>query len=291
MKLFLLALTLSSTVFSYELIKVQAVSSSQTTFVTRQGKKDGIIVGQKATFTSENMSFIAKAKNVSREYTQWESDSKNLRIPFQVGETLTYNQSEDHIWTLTPYETRKKYLKRYNYQEKRALLLRTSIAKALSSSVSGASADSEKSRGGFFFEGLYEFSLNERFLMAAGLRYEKETSNFDTTEFETYRSMLVAEITYIFKPLLKMDETRPFVSLGIGYGYSQTSATGYSGTGTAMLLPAVKIGMSTPLSDQFEFVTDLGMESLATLESADGTDDVRTTQLNGKVTFGIRKYY
>mgnify|MGYP000362647396 CR=1 FL=1 len=79
---------------AFELIIVQGVSQKKQTFITRGGKNKEIFEGKNVTFTSDNISVIATAITVSREFTQWEIKNDYSEVPFRKGEILTmYNPS------------------------------------------------------------------------------------------------------------------------------------------------------------------------------------------------------
>jgi hypothetical protein len=292
MRILLLFLFVSNA-YAYKLLIIKAVSSSRKTFVTRQGKQDGVVKGQRGTFTSDNISLIARAISVSREFTQWRVENDNLTVPFDIGETITYNDSVDHIWTLTPAETRGKYLKKYYYKDLQALLLKTSLTYGLSATTSNAGSDSEKGRNGIQFEGLYERSLNTKFMIGMGMRYEREFINVQGGQFESYRALVLVELTYHTEPMFNYYDIRPYVGIGFGYGLSGTQTTGFSQSGEAALLPSLKFGASIPAFDDedYQLVMDFGLDVLSTEESSDADPTTRSDVLNSKFSFGLRKFF
>ncbi|MBL7664348.1 MAG: hypothetical protein JNM93_04400 [Bacteriovoracaceae bacterium] len=290
---FILFFTLSSffSAHAYQLLEVKAVSSSKTTFITRQGKGDGVFVGKKGTFTTDDASFIARAKTVSREFTQWEMVNEEMQVPFQTGELVTYNDAAEYLWTLTPSETRKEYLKKYNYQEKESWLIKAAFSKNLSSSVSNAAPDSEIDRASLGFEGHYEKTLNINFRLNTGLRYEKEVINVDGGQFETYRMMAMLGMTYYFERAKWLGDNLLYTSINVGYGLSGTQTTGFTQRGVVALLPSLKFGVQIPMNELFDFITELGVESLASREKGGAFPDTRTDQINGLLNFGLRRYF
>jgi hypothetical protein len=106
--LFLFIFFISTTVEAYELVVIQAVSSTKRTFITRNGKRQGIIKGVTATFTSDNVSILARAVNVIGTHTQWEIINTEAHLPFEKGAIVTYSRSTEFLWTLSPESERKK---------------------------------------------------------------------------------------------------------------------------------------------------------------------------------------
>src|SRR3989344_1091583 len=112
----LLIFILCQSVEAYELVVVQAVSKSNQTFVTRAGKRKGVFVGKRGTFTSENISIIAKAITVNREFTQWQIESQIADVPFVKGQMVTYYDATEYLWALNPEDVKEKYIKKYIHQ-------------------------------------------------------------------------------------------------------------------------------------------------------------------------------
>ncbi len=105
---YLLIFLFSFSVFAYEEVIIQAVSDSQKTFVTRNGKKQGIIGGHQATFITDNVAVVAKAQTVTREYTVWKLETPHASVPFIKGQIVTYQDAKEYAWTLMPIETEMK---------------------------------------------------------------------------------------------------------------------------------------------------------------------------------------
>lgn len=291
MKLILFLFLLSLPAHAFKLVEVKAVSSSQTTFITRVGKKDGIFVGKKATFTTNDAAVIAKAKTVSREFTQWELSNEAVKVPFETGDIVTYNEATEYLWTLNPGKTRMEYLKKYYYVDKTSFMFRTSLAKNLSSSVSNASTNSEIARGGFNFEGHYEQTLSHRWRLAYGARYDKEYINVSGAQLETYRMIAMIGLNYYFESIFFVKEGKPFINLSVGYGLSGTQLPSLSQRGVVALLPSMRFGMEYNLNELFDLSVEVGAESLSTRESGGGIPDTKTDQLNGTFSLGIRRYF
>ena len=83
-KWILLSQAFLSFAFGYELVIIQGLSTEKQTFITRGGKDQGVFQGENRTFTSDNVSVIAKAITVSREFTQWEIKNDFTEVPFHT---------------------------------------------------------------------------------------------------------------------------------------------------------------------------------------------------------------
>ena len=57
------------------------------------------------------------------------------------------------------------------------------------------------------------------------------------------------------------------------------------------LLPVVKLGVSLPFDETWDFVTDGAFESLQTSETQEDGRKQTTTQTNFKFGFGLRRYF
>src|SRR5690606_26518445 len=198
--LILLLFLLAPLAQAYELIMIQAVSDSKRTFITRNGKRQGVIRGATATFTAENVSVLAKAINVTGQYTQWELMNPELRIPFEKGAVVTYYSATEYLWALSPENVRQKYIKSLMPDPRRSVVFKGAITRGLSESVSDAVA-SPASRGGVMGEVYYEHDIKYGLAWDIGLRYEHEVVNYDSGSFTTSRAMVVGDLLYYFNTL------------------------------------------------------------------------------------------
>jgi hypothetical protein len=124
-----------------------------------------------------------------------------------------------------------------------------------------------------------------------GLRYEREVVNYSGASFITSRSLAIADIIYYFEFLREYVRGRFYLAAGAGYGMSNTSTVGLSQSGPVGLLPAVKMGISLPFDETWEFLTDGAFESLQTKEQQESGRYQTTTQTNFKFGFGLRRFF
>lgn len=290
-KYFLLfTLVFCSSAKAYELTIIQGISRSGQTFVTRNGKKDGVLEGKKATFTADNVSIIAKAIQVTREFTQWEIENHFTDVPFRKGQVVTYYDTQEYLWALTPEKVKQKYVKSNLYSPRKSFSANSAFYRGLTESVSGIEQRSVN-RGGVQFEGYFEKEINRNMAGAFGLRYSYETINVAEASLVSGRLMGIVEGRYFFDPMRSFYGARFSFGIGFGYGQSSTDTDGLVSSGSAMLLPITKLGLHLPMSKVTDFTIESAFESLETVEELqDGTKQV-TNVNNFKIGIGIKRYF
>lgn len=288
--IFILFFLLSFSAQAFELIMIQAVSDTKRTFITRNGKRQGVIRGVTGTFTADDISVLAKAINVTGNFTQWELINQDAILPFEKGKIITYYAATEYIWALTPESERRKYIKSEIPQLKHSWVFKGALTRGLSESVSDSPA-TVTNRGGFLGEIYYERDIHGPMAFDFGLRYEREVVNYSGASFITSRSLAIADIIYYFEFLREYVRGRFYLAAGAGYGMSNTSTVGLSQSGPVGLLPAVKMGISLPFDETWEFLTDGAFESLQTKEQQESGRYQTTTQTNFKFGFGLRRFF
>jgi hypothetical protein len=289
--LFLLLLFSSASAFAYELLIIQGVSETKRTFITRNGKRQGIVLGMQSTFTAEDASFLARAINVTGEFTQWELVNKDARLPFEKGTIVTWSPAQEYLWALNPEKERRKYIKSQMRETRNSWVFKGALTRGLSETTSNV-ANTSVRRGGYLGEVYYEKGLTSSFAMDFGLRYERETVNYVGVSYTTQRNLGIVNLLYYFDQLREfLSGGRVYLGGGFGYGLSNTQTVGLSQTGPVMLLPTVKLGLSLPFSDLYEFLLDGAFESLQTSEEQSTGNRQVTTQTNFKVGFGLRRFF
>lgn len=289
--IFFFLLIASVSAHAYELVMIQAVSNSKQTFITRNGKRQGIQPGVTATFTAENVSVIAKAINISGNFTQWQLVNSDAILPFEKGAVVTYYPAQEYLWALSPESERRKYIKTELKKTQRSFIFKGALTRGLSESVSDAPANSPR-RGGYMGEFYYERDIYENLAFDIGFRYEREVVNYTGASLLTKRNLAVADLLYYFDSFRDyISGGRFFLSIGAGYGFSNTSTVGLEQSGPVSLLPTVRAGVSLPFNDDWEFLLDNAFESLSTREEQEDGHIQTTTQTNYKVGFGLRRFF
>lgn len=286
----LFTLLICSSAQAYELTIIQGISRSGQTFITRNGKKDGILNGKKSTFTADNVSIIAKAIQVTREFTQWEIENNFTDVPFRKGQVVTYYDTEEYLWALTPEKIKSKYVKSQLYSPRKSISANSAFYKGVTESVSGIQ-DRSVNRGGIQFEGYFEKEFNRNMAAAAGLRYTYETINVAEATLSASRFLGILEGRYYFNPITSFYNSRVSFGVGVGYGQSSTDTDGLVSSGSALLLPITKLALHLPVSRLIDFSIETAFESLETEEKLqDGSTQV-TNVSNFKFGIGIKRYF
>jgi hypothetical protein len=287
---FIFCFSLIQSAYAYQLLMIQTVSSSRKTFVTRTGKRDGIVENLTGTFTADNVSFIAKARTVTAQFTQWEVVNSEAVVPFNPGSLVTYHPAEEYIWSINPESARKKYIKDLRPEIRRAWLVKSAVTRGLNETVSSVEAQNAN-RGGVALDVLYEKMFTDNFAWDAGLRYESEIVNLTAGALNTQRLLLMGDFLYYFDPAEDLYDARFFVALGAGFGQSSTSVQSVVQSGSAVLLPSAKLGMALPFTDEWEFIVESAFETLRTEEKLEDGAKQSTTQSNLRVGIGIKKFF
>ncbi|MES2527042.1 MAG: hypothetical protein V4598_08135 [Bdellovibrionota bacterium] len=276
---------------AYELVVIQGISETKRSFITRNGKRQGVIIGMTGTFTSENISILAKAVNVTGQYAQWEIINKEAIIPFEKGSMVTWYPAQEYLWALSPESERKKYIKSQMVITRSSFIFKGAITRGLSESVSDVQA-SNPTRGGYMGEVYYERPLTPNISFDLGLRYEQEVINYTGVSLTTKRNLAIGDVIYYFDGLKELlGGGKIYIAAGLGYGLSNTETVGLSQSGPVGLLPAVKIGLSLPFSADWDFLLDSAFESLQTREEQEDGRVQTTTQTNLRMGIGLRRYY
>jgi hypothetical protein len=276
---------------AYELVVIQGISETKRSFITRNGKRQGVIPGMTATFTADDISILAKAVNVTGQYAQWEIINRDAIVPFQKGAMVTWYPAQEYLWALSPESERKKYIKSKLVIPRQSFVFRGSITRGLSESVSDVQAQNPQ-RGGYMGEIYYERPILPNLSFDVGLRYEREVVNYTGVSLITKRNLAIADLLYYFDELEDLlGGGKIYIGGGFGYGFSNTQTVGLSQSGPVGLLPVVKVGLSLPFNPDWDFLLDTAFESLQTRETQEGGKVQTTTQTNLKVGFGLRRYY
>jgi hypothetical protein len=286
------ALAIVSTAQAFELIVIQAVSSSRKTFITRNGKRQGHAIGMTGTFTAEEVSLIAKAVSVTGNFTQWEVSNPEMKLPFEKGAIVTYYPATEYVWALSTEVERKKYIKSMIPEPRQSFSFKGAITRGLSESVSDAPAD-DPNRGGAMGEIFYEYDVRglKGLAFDVGLRYEREVVNYTTASFTTSRALLIGDVLYYFDVLKEYIPGRIYLGGGFGYGASSTTTEGLTQSGGVRLLPTMKMGITYPFNYDWDFLVEGAFESLQTVETQEGGNRQTTTQTNFKSAIGLRRYF
>ena len=247
--------------------------------------------GKTGTFTAEDVSLLARAINVSGQFTQWQLVNDEAIFPYEKGALVTYYPATEYIWALTPESERKKYIKTEIPRIKRSFIFKGALSRGLSESVSDVTATTTR-RGGYMGEVYFERDIYKGLAFDLGLRYEREVIDYSGATLLTIRNLAIIDLIYYFDFLRDyIAGGRLYIAGGMGYGLSNTSTVTLSQSGPVSLLPTFKMGASLPFNDTWEFLIDGAFESLNTSEEQEGGRTQVTNQTNFKVGFGLRKFF
>lgn len=286
---FLLLFTNIPLAKAYELVMIQAISTEKRTFITRTTQDTKTFVGKKTTFTSDNVTFIAVAKTVSREFTLWEIENDLTDVPFESGDLVTMYDTTEYLWTLTPEKIKRKYIKSKLYSPRRSLEGQLSFSRGLSESVTETESQNVD-RGGIIFEMQFKREFNLNWSFSYGIRYDQENVNIANATLVNKRFMGIIEGRYHFEPFSDFYNSQLGISLGFGYGQSQTESSSLTTSGVSVLLPSTKILLDFPLNKDYDFGLHAAFESIR-LEEQTADDANQTTNLiSTKIGIGFRRH-
>lgn len=275
---------------AFELVIIQGISNTGQTFVTRKGKKDGVARGMEATFTSNDVSIIAKAISVTREFTQWEINNNYTEVPFRKGEVVTYYDTKEYLWALTPEIVKQKYVKAELYSPRISLAFHTSFLQGISESTSG-SESSESQRGGIIFEGIVEKELARNYAIAGGIRYAQEIINVDAASLVSTRFLSIGEFRYYFNKMQSFYNARVMLGIGFGIGQVNLDTSGQTSSGQAVLLPITKTALVFPANKNADIMFEFAFENLRTdVEFEDGSKQ-NSNDSNIRFGLGYKRYF
>lgn len=278
-----------------KLIVVQAISTTQKTFVLRLGRAENITPGVRALFSTEKVSVVGECIEASREYSLWKPWEPLANIPFKKGQIITYNNNLDSIWYKIPE------LKDTLEEKKQALLMvpepywifRYSVAKTFQQSTTETDAELGPDRKAQQMELTYNKHLYRRLDWGFGVRYDQETATIKETSsspnltIPSNRYYLIGEVTFNFDKL-KKTMNNMYAGIGTGIGYSTTKVDSAISTGTAILFPLVRVGFLTNLKNNWSLLTEVVGEAIGTREKFSGGDVQTTNIMNAKITIGLR---
>ncbi len=265
------------------LVVVQKIANDGLSFIIRKGLADGIIKGQTSLFSNKSISFTARALSITKEYSQWLVSDNNIKVPFEKGDIVTVNYSPERVWLEIP-----KILGDENYQqllakEESALRERQYIKyenrfeffyaknQGLSESTTD-STNNDGSRTGDSFQLHYAIPFNQTIQLILGGRYDTDllTLTNPSVEQESMRMMGTADLKFSFQNDWSYRFSY-FVSIGAGFGRSQTEIQNTARVGTAILLPSVSLGLEYKISTNQSLIFKVNFEALQSSEEfADG---------------------
>jgi hypothetical protein len=280
--------TYLSVAYAEELILIQAISTTEKTFVIRKGAEDGVTPGQESLFSNRNISLMARAVEVTRDFSLWKLIEEQANVPFEKRELVTFNSSSEGLWLEIP-KLRTQINQISYFKPSFHWKFRTSFARSISETTSDTAAETEPTRNGVDIEILYGKRFHPRFEWDMGFRYDYETSRLEEPVLvvSTRRYFLTGEVTYHFSPE-KRSKGNYYMALGIGAGLSNTIVDEDISAGYSLLLPTASIGYTGPLNENWGYTFNLNGESVSTKEVMPTGEVVSSTIILTKFTVGLR---
>lgn len=279
-----------------ELLVIQSASSDKRSFVIQKGLKDGIAKGQEVIFAGDNVSVVCKAIEVNRDFSYWRPVDKEINVPFKRDQIVSMNTHTfgniavdfgEGVKRLTPeVDVNVIYGK---LRSENNITIRYSYGFALSQSSSSVSTTQNSRRIGedFLFE--YGNRLSPQFELAFGVRLDYDIYRLENPELDipTERQMLTASLIYHAIDFSN-SKNNFYAGVTVGIGNSKTTVSNSSSSGTATLLPQVRLGFLLPLSTSMAMISELSAESVGAQEKFSDGSKQETTQINTKFSVGLR---
>ncbi len=271
-----------------ELVIIQATSTSGKSFVIRNGAEQGVSRGQESLFSTKNASFAAVCTEVSRFFSMWTIKDKRGKIPFHKGDFVTYTNNIDAIWSELPklqYVPKEELVFKETFQ----WLIRGNYSYGLSESVSDTTENKTANRIGYQFEVLYANRFAVNWEWAVGFRLDRENASLNepVLDVPTNRYMVTGEFLYHFEKIPNSDNNM-YAGVGMAYGITNTTISEQTSTGTAFVVPSLKVGYINRISPQYSLVFEGAVESLAQAESFEDSSEQTTNIVNSKFSIGVR---
>ncbi len=271
---------------------VQSISNTKKTLVIRKGRKDLLAPGMEGLFSTDKISILARARQVSRFYSIWEVVDPEASFPFKVKDYVVFNSSTVSLFDQIPSLKKRlnAEIKRRAYIPPAVWVLRGLGTIGIYESVSDTGSSLVEDRLGTQLS-IFRYShLSNRLELGFGLRMDLERAVLKSTprlEIPTNRYLFLSELMYHF-PYLKTKATHFYGGLGVGIGYSQTSVSESISTGLAVAIPVMRLGMETRISKDHSFLVEGVAEGVSMQESfKDGTEQ-NTNIANLKISFGYK---
>jgi hypothetical protein len=306
MMLATLLLLTTATLQAEELVMVQMVSKNQKSFIVRRGNLQGIALGQKSVFSSPTFSLAAKSIEVNREYSLWTPIAKVATVPFSKGEMITYSQSLSAIWSqVAKYNSQLKERQRFResdrqnfsvasfYDEgqlKHPLSIRGALSMSLRETNSYVAPDEITARQGFQLDLAYKFSINDIISWAIGIRYDYESMAIQTPSVTGIYSRYLIGGDLLFNLYSWGHRKRKlYGGIGAAIGLSSSNINQEVASGSAVVLPIVRLGLEAPAADKsYSLIVEWITEAIAD-RLLDENDQVLSTNIiSSKIAIGTR---
>lgn len=271
-----------------ELLIIQAVATTKKNFVVRRGFDDGISIGQESLFSTNSISVLCRAVEVTRHHSLWIPLDKRAQVPFEKKDYVTFSNNVEKVSIkVADIVDQQKEAKKWKKRE--YWITRFSLSAAMWESISETNAEREANRGGVQFEIYNSRTIYETIEMAFGARYDYETAIIDESNLEipTIRLLFLGELTYNF-PNFENSKDHMYAGLGGGIGITRTTVNETTVSGVAYVAPVVRLGYKKVLSPKYALLLE-GVGEAISMEEKTNDEDVQTTNIvNLKFSMGLK---
>jgi hypothetical protein len=280
---------------SEEVIIIQAVSTSKKTFVIRKGMKDGLSVGDRSLFSTKTESIVAQVVELNGEFSVWKPVGRYAYAPFAPKQFVNYSRTVESIWLKISKVNELINVKTLEELAESASLkknkygFKVNFSKSLSDSITQTDGAQVTSRNGVHFELLRNWKLTYPFMASLGLRYDQESEVIESPSIiiTSRRYIGFGEVSYKFLASHKNPSKYYYLGLSGGLGYIQTNILDKTTTGYVALFPGLKLGRNAPINADYNYLMELGTESLFSREKFDDNQVQTYNIINIKLSFGL----
>lgn len=272
-----------------ELVIVQSISSTKKSFIIRRGFEEGIRPDQEGMFSNSKFSFVARAIEVNRSYSLWRMLETETTVPFVKDQFVYFNRSPEKLEVeIVKIDDRKEHRRQLFFEKQNFWSFRVAYTYAFQSTISNAESDLETFRQGQQYEVTYHRNFKPNWEYGIGVRVDQETEQIEDVSLEvpTTRVFALAEITYNFEEVLGLGGNF-YGTIGGGIGNSSSTIADEFASGTAFLIPNVRVGYQFSSFSKKGFLIEGMMESISATETfPDGTEqEILVTNLKAALGF------
>jgi len=275
-----------------ELVVVQSISDSKKTLVLRKGRKEDVSLNQESLLSTDKISVLVKAVQVTRRHSLWEVVDPQANLPFEKGEFIVFNKSTESLFDQVPalQERLEAEMKRRTKIYPPVWIIRGAGSYGVYESVSDTTTSLVENRLGTQFEITRYNRILKRIEWGIGLRADLEVAILKEApklEIPTNRYLLTTEFLYHF-PFLSTQKTHFYGGLGIGVGASYTVISSSVSTGYALTMPVMRLGLQTDLHEQGSLIVEGVAEGVSMVENFEDGTRQNTNIANLKLIVGWR---